>query len=60
METGILIFIALCLAIFFVAFTWLFATVWRELAKLMALVGLWREGRRFFKNIERFRRDFSS
>lgn len=60
METGILIFIALCLAIFFVVFTWAFATAWRELAKLMALVGLWREGRRFFKNIERFRRDFSS
>lgn len=59
METGILIFIALCLAVFLVAFTWLFATVWREIAKLMTLVGLWREGRRFFKKIEVFRRDFS-
>jgi hypothetical protein len=59
METAALIFIALCLAGFFVMFTIAFAVAWREIAKLLALIALWRQGRRFFKSIERFRRDFS-
>lgn len=59
METGLLFFIALCLAIFFVAFTWLFATVWREISGLVVLVRKYRKTKRFFKQIEVFRRDFS-
>lgn len=58
METVALVIIALALAGFFVTFVVCFAIVWRELAKLMLLVGVYRSGRRFFRDIERFRRDF--
>lgn len=58
MDTVALWVIAIALAAFFVAFTVAFAYVWRQIAILLALIGLWREGRRFFKKIERFRRDF--
>ena len=58
MDTVALWIIAMALAAFFVAFVVAFAYVWRQIAILLALLGLWREGRRFFKKIERFRRDF--
>lgn len=53
------LFLVLVLMIIFVGWVCLVAYVMYQLRMLMALVGLWREGRRFFKKIERFRRDFS-
>lgn len=59
METGILIFLALCLAAFFVVFVVAFAYVAHQLHKLILLIGMYRSSKRFFKKIERFRRDFN-
>lgn len=66
METVLLIILALILAMMFVVFVVVFAYLWRGIALAFAFLGAWRSARaakhyadKFFKQIERIRRDFS-
>jgi hypothetical protein len=59
MDTAITLFLAAVIAALLVGYVVLFAYVWRQIAQLIALIGLWRSGKKFFKQIERFRRDFT-
>lgn len=59
METFGLVVIIFLLAVLFVIFVVICALLWQLTARLITLISIWRYGRRFFKSIERFRRDFS-
>jgi len=58
METLILVALALMLAMMLVAWCILFSLIWQFLARWLALIAIWNTGRKFFRQIERFRRDF--
>lgn len=57
-ETFALWGLAIMVALFLVGWCILFAIIWRSLARVFAVLALWNATRRFFKSIERFRRDF--
>ena len=59
METVALVIIAAGLIAFFALIIGILLMTWRAIAKLVALIGVYRAGKRFFKQIERFRRDFN-
>lgn len=58
-ETLALWVLTICLALLLLGWCILFAMLWRYFARLFAVLAMWNATRRFFKSIERFRRDFS-
>lgn len=57
-DTLVLWLLAICLAVSLVGWCILFSIFWQALARVFAMLAIWNTGRKFFKQIERFRRDF--
>jgi len=57
-DTLVLWALAAICALLLVGWCILFALIWSALARVFAVLALWNATRRFFKSIERFRRDF--